>query len=592
MKRSFPFEVFALFVTTLPALSGCVMLGGDAADVTNTCSTSDDCHGGGVCADAFGTSACVATEASLPGLILEVRPTAEAGFGAATSFLLPFDGGGLVSQSTTGLVVEHDLGLSLVNVSPIELYVDYDYKNCPISADSKVAADITFFRDAGHAGLPEYEVTATQIDGAIDAYAADLPPGSYDIHVVPHAPEGCMAPAPPPTFRRSVDLSRGGKIDLHLLAAPRMISGTIGFPKGQDLTGWTMEVVEPKRGKRVSRAQVLSVEPLSLYASYSLEYYWEWGIEGSPILRLRPPEGVKAPKLFWEIVALSPLNPDDTNIQANLVLIDLDAVGRDVEAFVVDTKGNPVVAAVEITSRELSGNASSNAAYSVIVDTDLQGRFTTKLPPGRYQVTAHPTSDFTKAITSDEWEVLKAEPGCFCGSAITVHEKSVVSGSVELPSGLPLGSGAVSIYPSRDPARSYLSSRLVVDAPSSQIASSPLGPLGDFSLLTDPGLVDLLVVPPQSSFYPWLVRSQLDVRANVTGDEIFSQPHLPLPYPVVLGGVVRDPQGRIVTDATVRAWRPVKATASGNDGNVVIQVGEAFTGADGRYVLPLAPIAE
>jgi hypothetical protein len=575
----------ALHLGALTALSGCLVVGGDVEAVANRCSLNADCSGG-VCVVVEGNQICVARNADLPGLILEVQPSTEAPYGAGTSFLVPFNGGGLAAQSATGIVVEQDIVLPHSIVSPIELYIDYDYKGCPLPTTRKIPADFVFFRNGPHAGLPDHEGKAVAIDGEVDGYVVDLPQGIYDMHVVPRVPEGCTANPPPPTFHREIDVSQGGKLDLHLTTPPHVISGTVGFPKGQDLTGWSIQVVEPKRGKPISATQKLTVEQFNLYASYSLEYFWNGTPDSSPVLRLRPPDGIKAPRLFWEVAALSPLNPNAEKIDANLVLVDLDAVGRDVDAFVVDTKGSPVVATITFRSVELSGSASNNANFTIVVDTDQDGRFATKLPPGKYKVIAHPTFDTTKAVSSDDWEITTTDD-CICGKGLVIQDKSTISGMVVLPNGNPLISAAATVYPSRLPARPYLSSHLVAEGPSSQIASSPLGPTGDFSLLANPGLVDLLVVPPQSSLFPWLVRSQLDVQTNATGAEMFDLPSLVLSYPAIVGGVVRSPDNAIVASGTVRAWMPV--TAAGFDSTIVIQIGETITGPDGHFTLPLAP---
>lgn len=574
-----------LHLVALTALSGCVILGGDADAVANRCSADSDCADG-VCVDVGGAPTCVTKRADLPGLILEVQPSAQAPYGAGTSFLVPFGGGGLSAQSDTGIVVEQNIALPHAVVSPIELYVDYDYQGCPLPTTKKLPADFIFFRNAPHDGLPDHEGKAIELEGQTNAYVVDLPQGIYDMHVIPRAPKGCMAPPPPPTFHRELNVTQGGKLDLHLTAAPHVVSGTVGFPKGQDLTGWSIQVVEPKRGKPISATQVLEVEPFALYANYSLEYFWSGTPDTSPVLRLRPPEGVNAPRLFWEIAALSPLNPNAQNVEANLVLVDLDAVGRDVDAFVVDTQGSPVVSTITFRSLELSGNASNNANYTIVVDTDQDGRFTTKLPPGKYKVIAHPTFDTTKAVTTDDWEITSTDD-CVCGKGLVIRDKSTLSGIVSLPNGMPLISGAATVYPSRLPERPYLSSHLVADAPTSQIASSSLGPTGDFSLLADPGLVDLLVVPPPDSLFPWLVRSQLDVQPNADGAEMFELPSLVLSHPAIVGGIVRSPDDAVVASGIVRAWMPV--TAVGYDSTVVIQIGETTTGLDGHFTLPLAP---
>ena len=589
MKHSVSSIVFHL--GALLVLSGCAIMEGNAAAVANECTSNSDCTGG-VCVDVSGRGTCVTKRADLPGLILEVQPSTEAPYGAGTSFLIPFGNGGLTAESDTGIVVDEDVVLPHSVVSPIELYVDYDYKGCLLPPSHKLPADFYFYRNGPHDGLPNHEAQAVNLvdkndmfDDA-DTYTVDLPKGSYDMHVVPHAPEGCTNAPPPPTFHSDLDVSQGGKLDLHLTTAPHVISGTVGFPKGQDLTGWTIQVAEPKRGKPISPAQTLQVEQFNLYASYSLEYFWNGPTDSSPVLRLRPKDGVNAPRFFWEIAAISPLNPNAENIEANLVLVDLDAEGRQVDAFVVDTHGTPVVSTITFRSVELSGNASNNSNFTIIVDTDQDGRFVTKLPPGRYQVVARPTFDSTKAVTTDDW-IINTTDDCICGKGLIIQDKSTISGFVSLPNGLPLIAGAATVYPSRSPARPYLSSHLVVEGPTSQIASAALGPTGDFSLQADPGLVDLLVVPPASSFFPWLVRSQLDVQPNIDGAEMFNLASLVLSYPAIVGGTVRSPDNAIVTNSTVRAWMPV--TAAGFDSTVVIQMGETTTGADGRFILPLAP---
>lgn len=572
-------------LTAMLALSGCIMAGSSADAVRNECSSDSDCEGG-VCVNLNGQAACVTKRADLPGLILEVQPATEAEFGAKTSFLIPFGDNGLTGQSDTGIVVEQDLVLPHSIVSPIELYIDYDYKGCPLPASRKLTADFVFYRNAPHDGLPDHEGRAVLMDGESDAYIVDLPQGIYDMHVIPHAPEGCIDAPPPPNFHQKLDVSKGGKLDLHLTSPPHVISGTVGFPKGQDLTGWSIQVVEPKRGKPISSTQILTVEQFNLYANYSLEYFWSGPIDSSPVLRLRPPDNVNAPRFFWEITALSPLNPNAENIEANLVLVDLDATGRNVDAFVVDTQGSPVVSTMTFRSLELSGNASSNANFTIVVDTDQDGRFKTKLPPGKYKVIAHPTSDMTKAVTTDDW-VINTTDDCICGKGLVVRDKSTISGMVSLPGGLPLVAGSASVYPSRSPARPYLSSHLVAEGPTSQIASSSLGPTGDFSLLADPGLVDLLVVPPPESLFPWLVRSQLDVQPNADGAEMFGLPSLVLSNPAIIGGFVRNPDNTLVRNGKVRAWMPV--VASGFESTIVIQMGEATTGSDGHFTLPVAP---
>ena len=79
------------------------------------------------------------------------------------------------------------------------------------------------------------------------------------------------------------------------------------------------------------------------------------------------------------------------------------------------------------------------------------------------------------------------------------------------------------------------------------------------------------------------------MKENVDGAQVFEfDEDLKFSYPVLVGGVVRDPSGQIVSNAKVRAWLPVIASGSTSE-TVVIQIAEGSTDANGRYSLALAP---
>jgi hypothetical protein len=570
-----------LIVTLLAAsaLAGCIPIFEASEAVSNSCFTDADCQNGGVCGHVDGVQTCVATKVDLPELILEVRPGMQDTLGKPMSHLVHFGDGGLVAEDARGLVLDLDISLPEIQLRDIELVINYDYKGCS-PPDSKLPADFTFYRHAQHADLPGHVATATLMPDATKTYMITLPDGLYDMYVVPQAHEAGCEP-PPPTFYREVELGQGGTLQLPMNEAPRTISGTITSPKGMDLSGWSVEVVEPKRGLVVSDTDVLEVEPLSLFTTYSVKYFWDWGNDASPILRLRPPDGMQGLRFFWEITALSPLDLS----HADITLVDLDGAVRDVLGFLLDENKLPVVGTVAIKSTQLSGNASANASFGMLVDTNSNGAFITKLPPGKYQVTAHPTVDSRKAITTDPtmWEIDAKETGCFCGKTITVRDKSAVQGSVALPNGNPLLSGTAGVDPSPEPQRSYLLSRLVVGAPSAQADFAPLLE-GGFTLHADEGYVDLLVIPPPDSRFPWLVRSQVRVNADQDSDLTT----LALSYPALLQGFVRDVSGASVANATVNAWLPVKVTGE-ESATAVVQIASTTTGTDGRYTLLVAP---
>ncbi len=570
-------------------LAGCIPMGAGDAELSNWCNDDTDCEaGGGVCANVDGTPTCVATKVDLPGLILEVRPSLAASFDTtAASYLVPFGGAGLVAEKLEGLVIEHDIDPPQAELASLDLTIKYDYKSCSLmSSGGRIPAEFTFYRHATHAGLPGQTTKATLLPGETDRFTAKLPAGIYDIHVVPlSAGEGCIPP--PPSFYREIDVTKGNTISLSLEVPPTPLSGTITFPKGIGLAGWSVEIVDPKRGLVVSTTDVLEVDPLSLFATYSLEYYWDWMNNPSPILRLRPPEGTAGLKFFWELGALSPFDPT----HANITLVDLDANFREVQGFVFDKSKMAVASTVAFKSVQLSGNASPNATFGILVTTDKNGEFVTELPTGKYQVTAYPSSDPLKAITKDDklWEIPK-ESGCFCGKSIIVRDKATVESAVMLPNGDPLVAGTATVFPAPEPQQSYLLSRLVAENPPTQVESTPLGPFGQFTLHADPGgLVDLRVHLPKESRFPWLVRSGVKVNENQDGTQGTTLEPLTLAYPAMLQGLVRDPStGMPLADATVRAWLPVNTTGE-TSSSAVIQIADGTTGADGRYTLLVGP---
>jgi len=225
----------ALVLAALVAFSGCTFFDADPDSVSNTCSTDSDCVGG-VCADIGGKSACLATGADIPGLILEVQPSTEASYGAGTSFLVPFGGYGLKAQSVAGIVIDRDIVLPHSVVSPIELFIDYDFKGCSLPSTRKVPADFIFYRNSMHDGLPDHEAAAIALENETDSYVADLPQGIYDMLVIPRVPDGCSAAPPPPSFHRELDVSKGGDVDLHHTRSTSLNTSTVCIPKGQDLT--------------------------------------------------------------------------------------------------------------------------------------------------------------------------------------------------------------------------------------------------------------------------------------------------------------------------------------------------------------------
>lgn len=570
-------------------LAGCSLpLADPEATIRNSCSSDVDCGSGAVCASLSDGPMCVATKVDLPDVILEVRAPLGSGASGGISHLIELGSSALVTQNGSGLVFPFDVSLApRIHVGPGNVTLDYAYNACPTGADKSFPAKVRLRSVSQYPDLGAIDETVETTGDASEGYsfAADLPPGTYDIHAIPVAPPGCTGELPPPAVFSAQEIFGNSTLNI-ALPEPRRMTGEISVPMGYSIDGWTLTLVEPKHGWAVSNQQILVQKPFDLFAKLDVPFHWFDG--PSPMVRLEPNTGPKglAINLVLDAVALF---ENGMNPIVNLTLLDLDLQMREVGASVLDDNQKPVVATVRFQSKKLSGNVAVNASYGVAVETNENGILNTKLPPGEYQVIAFPIADEGKAITASALTLPQGKD-CFCGQVVPVVDKTTLAGRVLAPDGkTPMAGASVVVNPSQHDPRSYIGNSFDVDPASPLVNSDLVDRSGFFSLLVDPGSLDLSVRPSDGSGYPWLVRSRITVQA-MSGSDVFALDDLRVSFPAMLIGTIRDPSAVPIPGTVIKAWLPVKSTnEGGGQTGTVIQIAETISRSDGTYLLPLAP---
>ncbi len=589
----------------LVALAGCsIPLADTSALVANRCESASDC-GGQVCYPLSWSNTCVATKGELEGVILEVRPTQGAGYGAGASHLFPLDRDNVLLSGSApgGFVVPHDLTLpELVQIAPGKVTVAEGFKPTPcLAADGSLPVSIELRPVTHYVGLtlPTIAASTAPYSGGAESYSFDVavPPGEYDVRVVPfqfateeeRAAAGCTPP--PPLFLGNQSITHDVGVVLEMPTPSRM-TGTLTLPEGVNLEGYTLDMVEPTLGNVISTAHVLSsptptdppTSPPTVQAAFEVLYQWV-DTDSSPIIRLRPPEGALAPRVYWDFASAAIFGDKDVP----LTLGGLDLTPKHIQATVLDADNKPVLATLTIQSKGLSGEAGANASYTVTTETGPDGQFEADLLLGTYRILARPKADPTKALTLTEWTI-KEDDLC-CGRVVSVGDKVNLRGTVSAPGAQALSDSPVVAEPPLPQPSNFLAAVLGLDAVLPDKVSAFPDSSGAFVLGVDPDpgsadfSVDFSVRPPSGSGYPWLVRPRVKVQSLGT-----NLGALTVPYPTVLTGTIRDPNGNPVGPAVVRAFLPLpNEEGSGTLSGTVIQIAEADVSETGSYILTLPP---
>lgn len=577
MSRAFGLGAALALVT-----AGCSVPFGASLGVQqiNTCSSPHDCAEGATCEGGI----CVATNVDLTGMLVEVRPHANASFGATTSYV--FDPSAKVALSTHGQGAEPFLARFDPRLpAPVSIRggrVLFNHQTmvpatCAIP-DRSVPAQITFFRVPPYAGLPFDPIHATAIanNKSESTFDVDLVPDTYDVYVEPQAVPGCNDDQPlPPWFLPRQPITSGVALSWEL-PVPGALKGHIaGFTGVTNVTvdDFAIAVLEPTRGLPISANGKLTASG----DGFDLSAQVSWQDMPYPILRLSPVDPKNAlPSVYWTLVG-----SDFQNLQ--FTVQDLFTQTTKVGGQVQTSDGSSgVPAALFIQSLMLNGTNGQNATFAVNATADAQGNFTVSLPPGSYQFRAVP-QDERFAVTDETKPIGANATSCMCGINITLAPRVTLAGTATTPTGQGLVDASVSTSPSQTVSTSYWLDTHAIDPVNTRAASTITDEMGQFQLLVDPGSSDLTIEAGASSNYPWLVRPRFTIQAD-------AQPTpFALTSPAFLSGTVTDPLGLPVVNAEINAWFPVRDASAPMGGltGTVVRIATTSSGIDGTFTLVL-----
>lgn len=596
-------SVLAVSLVTL--LAGCsvaVLDDAGPAHSENVCSEDDDCSGG-MCED--GT--CQAREGTVRSVLFEVIPPADARTIAGVRFLKRIDDLDLRGG-------EQDLMLD--RVAQVSGFVQ-----APRGADqqctlppSGVAARVTFTPTQPILGLSSgVYSTVTSVGNVVSGASGEqgqvfelsLPPGEYDVYVqdASEEPEASGAAAPAavcrlvPGLRRSYRIE-AGRVFLPIgLDVPAKLKVTVQVPVtgAQNLSGWTIDMLDPSSGKVVSSKATLAQPSDGRYEATL--YYSAVGVAANELVRLTPPEHSNAPMVVLERSALELFRVGEALIDQIGVLPSAVSFQGQIE---LRGSSDPVPASLSLIANEIAQlEPGTLASFRRTVETDSQGRFDVQLLPGTYQAQATPSAASGAAATQTVLEVA-ASPAFQAGRVIEVNDLARLEGRVNAPTGQPLLGASVQAIATPSTRLVGLLDAALGEQPFVPRVSACSGraelcvPVTDtdgyFSIEADPGVFDVSVRMPDDAGFAWLVRPRVPI-----DEQRHDLGALTLPLPVVYSGSVRAAETGPVPRALIRAY--VYVDTKGNVQDLVadsdmglksvLQVAETRARDDGRFELRL-----
>jgi len=524
------------------------------------CTTDADCPDDLACLPSVG--ACTARGALPYRVSLAVVPPATDAVGDPTAWVqtqwLDLDPGAVHERNltlSTPLILEGPIDLVGVGATPANACY------LPTSVVATTAADI--------AGWVDYRFTGTispSLDGGGWRYRLAVPPDhlyriTLFLGVDPGQP-GCPsseADYPPVVVERYVS-DQADRAEIALVAPPLAapLEGTLGFDDGT-----------PARGVKLVAA---SLDGSTTFASSVTD------AEGRFALRL--PEGMDRFELTARATPDFPQFPDQA-VDGQFLAGDAAKGGFDLTLPTL-----PPLQAVRVLARDAAGAPQADVDVSlaghlaggdvsVTVTTDAEGRAEVQLYAGGYTLVAEPDPASSSGAVAASVQVE--------GGELAVDLPAKVLARIQVrdePSGGGVGSAELLLS-----LASLAGSEVAVDR-GYHLATDDLGGLEAW---LEPGTWRVLVVPGASSGLPrW---SLVDQVVGPGGGQV----SVSIPAPWVVHGRVVDPTGVPVPFAAIQALpadqapdvRRAMAGAGYNERSLTTVLGEAVTGADGRFVLAL-----
>lgn len=596
-----------LFACSL--LLGAVGCGASAPDLAsgsdsgNSCELDSDC-GNGRCT----SGRCVASGNTIEYVMVEISPPVGVGSGeyGDVRYLLP-----------RRLGSDHVLDFALDVVAELSVAVSPPQADCAavgVDDEGHLPIAVKAYVDNGIHGIDSSIVEASSAQSVgtsakSNTVTVSLPPGLVDLYLLPLAegrtsdatgdPDGHCDLAP--LLARGQTIAPGVVSMKQPMPPVDHVNVDVVAPVGTDgqslLEGWTIDMVEPLGGKRLSTRALLSNATSDangrLHYDIRLAYHPIVGLDadkldGAELFRVAPPTDVLAPTYY---VARSAMDLFDAS---KVVLSQIDSVSSPVvmSGFVEsNVDGSPVRADIVATlSSQDAGVSGALAHYQVTTSTDAAGKFELRLLAGKYRIVAIPAASSPYAAWSGEWTVA-ASPVEQAGKLILVGPMHTLTGVAysamrrETLAGVTLSASPSSLGKRPTFLDELLGKGEPVGVRSQTVVADARGV---FEIPVDEGRYDVSVRPAEGTGYPW------GVRPSVGAGSAATEPlYLELPNPVAYSGTVTahgsDPGGAagVLPGALLRFYALFDESGQLADSSVPavssVEIGHARADEAGTY---------
>jgi hypothetical protein len=384
-------------------------------------------------------------------------------------------------------------------------------------------------------------------------------------------------------------------IDFSLSAISRLNLLLTWANADQSLEGWTVDIIEPAGGNRISTEVVLGQADAAAH-TYTIPLVYSAvlgsgnvGADSSgDLVRLRPPANLVAPTIMLDRTALGLLQSDPA---AEVRLSAFTHYPVSVEVFgqlVRSDKGTSVPGNVTLVSTEIYGvDPGVFATFQTRVAVESGGLFKVSLPPGKYRIHGEPLlpltpeSDGILSAAETIWDIPANAPTQY-GKALELPLVTELSGHAQVVG------AQVRAVPSPLVTSPFLAA--FGDIPFSPRSSSDVvDERGNFVLPVDPGHFDITLQAPEELGFGWFVRPGVQV-----GERNVELGVLSLPWPWRLSGtasITIDGQSQPLASSAIRAYayldKNLAYTRDPEQAVSAIEVAETRADDQGRYQLLL-----
>jgi hypothetical protein len=502
-----------------PACTVSAVSGSGDAQVNNSCSTDSDCEGDD--ADCI-SGLCQPKNGELEALLIEVTPPSDSA-APHLSFVshldeIPTSGGELSLPPVRTARVTGSLRLpTSASCYPI---LPQDPDPQPRADNLSLPINATLIPRERLLGLPQqlYLAKGDYRDNGTYYFEMDVPPGAYDVYMVPdRRQQGCVVP---PQLFRAQDVRAPTTTLDYQASKSSVLELRITWPKSEkSLDGWTADIIEPLGGKPISTEVKLGAAFDAGFGTvdYNVKLFYstvsllvpvpEAVASAADLVRLRPPEGAALPTIVLDRSALGLLSST----------VSIDGFTRYPDPVTVTgqlasaSDGRPLLGSVTVVATRIASvDEGMLATFQRTVDVpeESDGIFSIEMPPGKYRVYAVP--DFRNGPSSEgelsaletEWEVaLGKSPQA--GKLLELRASNLVQGRSLLEG------AEVRIAATLQSALPFV--QAIGEGGFVPRERNALVDSGRFALSVDAGRLDISLRPAEALGFAWFVKPGVEV---------------------------------------------------------------------------------